>query len=44
MIKYYLISSCELSVVLSTKSNQTVALECRVRSHRGVARIASDMA
>jgi hypothetical protein len=43
MIKGYLISSCELSIVLSTQSDQTVAPEHRVRSRGGMTCIASDV-
>jgi hypothetical protein len=37
-------SYCESFIVLSTQSYQIIAHERRVRSRRGVSRIASDMA
>jgi hypothetical protein len=37
------ICSCELFIVLSTQSDQTIAPERRVRSRRGMTCIASDM-
>jgi hypothetical protein len=38
------ISSCEPFIILSTKLDQTIAHERRVRSRGGVTRIASDVA